>query len=434
MIEEASLARRHAAMKPAKPTPTKSMAAAPGRAGKGLNPLVPIAGVAILLALGALVIATRYLPSDGESLPALRERASILIDSNQMAEAQPLIDRLMAAPSPTDEDRLIVAIAAKKLGRPDEASASLAKIEDTSPIGPRARYIQGQIERERFRVRKAEEYLLHALELDPNLASARGELIYIYGMQLRRQELSEQFRKLLEIRPLSFQEVFLWCLSRRVDWDPESVITELTSYHEADPDDRISSISLAESLRQATRFDEADKVLGTLPADDPEAIALRARVALDRGDPQKAETLLKAGDPLYAGIAKLRGRLALSRRDWPRAAEQFGIAIRDMPEDRDTLFGLGHSLTQLGETKEAEGYIEKARAQDQLNAFVERAANHQNRNDPELVRSLGAACERVGRRPEARAWYQILIAKNPLDRDAQAALFRLKDPRGPTTP
>jgi hypothetical protein len=39
---------------------------------------------------------------------------------------------------------------------------------------------------------------------------------------------------------------------------------------------------------------------------------------------------------------------------------------------------------------------------------------------------LGAACAAVGRRAEARGWYMLAISRNPLDNEAQRALFELQ--------
>ena len=69
---------------------------------------------------------------------------------------------------------------------------------------------------------------------------------------------------------------------------------------------------------------------------------------------------------------------------------------------------------------------EESRRLDTLQVLIDKAASHANRNDPDLVRKLGAACEAVGRIPEARGWYRIAVAENPLDARTQAALNRLK--------
>jgi tetratricopeptide (TPR) repeat protein len=356
-----------------------------------------------------------------------RAEATELLRQGKVAEARPLIDRLLARPNPGDEDRLLHGLALKDAHRPDEALAVLDQIPDRSSQGAIARLAQGQIERQRNRVARAERYLLRALERNPKLIEARNELIYIHGMRLQRRPLSEQFRRLAELRTLEFGEVFLWCLTRRVDWDPAALHDELRRYVEADPEDRVSRLALADNERQLTRFDDALATLEPLPNDDPEARALRARIALDRGDAATAEALLRDGPRDHPALARLRGRLALARRDWNEAVEHYRLAVAKEPDDRDALFGLGHGLAQLGHTEEAQPHLQAAQALDHLATLVERAASVRNRDDPDLIRALGAACEAVGRRPEARCWYTLLIARDPLDADAQRALFRLQD-------
>jgi Flp pilus assembly protein TadD len=57
---------------------------------------------------------------------------------------------------------------------------------------------------------------------------------------------------------------------------------------------------------------------------------------------------------------------------------------------------------------------------------MQRAALAEARKDPKLLRALGAACGAVHRLPEARAWFKLAIALDPLDNEAQQALFRLE--------
>jgi hypothetical protein len=57
---------------------------------------------------------------------------------------------------------------------------------------------------------------------------------------------------------------------------------------------------------------------------------------------------------------------------------------------------------------------------------MQRAALPNARKDPKLLRELGAACEAVHRLPEAKAWWKLAIGLDPLDNEAQQALFRLE--------
>jgi hypothetical protein len=48
--------------------------------------------------------------------------------------------------------------------------------------------------------------------------------------------------------------------------------------------------------------------------------------------------------------------------------------------------------------------------------------------DADLHRKMGAASEAVGRSTEAREWYRLAIALDPLDSESQHGLYRLVKP------
>ena len=170
---------------------------------------------------------------------------------------------------------------------------------------------------------------------------------------------------------------------------------------------------------QLGRHDDVEAILSALPGSDPEARAIRARSALERGDVAAAAALLAEGPADHPGLARLRGRLALARRQGAEAVRHFRAALAAEPDDRDALSGLGAALRLVGDAAAAEPVEKAARDLDRLGGLIQRAASSANRNDPRLLHDLGAACEAVGRRPEARAWYRLAIAQDPLDRESQ---------------
>ena len=89
---------------------------------------------------------------------------------------------------------------------PDAALADLPRVPDDHLAAAKARLLAGQIELRRDRVRRAEEWFLEAIRLDSRLVQAHRELIYIYGMQLRRAELSAQFLALSQPRPADIRQ------------------------------------------------------------------------------------------------------------------------------------------------------------------------------------------------------------------------------------
>src|SRR5262249_45717464 len=145
------------------------------------------------------------------------------------------------------------------------------------------------------------------------------ELIYIYGMQLRRAELGNQFRALAQLGPLSFGDAFVWTLTQGFPWDPAEMVKTLESFVKADPADRWSRVGLAESLRELGQLDQAEQVLRALDEADPEARAARARLALDRGDVAAVASLLAAGPADHPELELMRGRIALLNHQVPAA-------------------------------------------------------------------------------------------------------------------
>ena len=77
--------------------------------------------------------------------------------------------------------------------------------------------------------------------------------------------------------------------------------------------------------------------------------------------------------------------------------------------------------------------LEEARRHERLGSLVQKAAAEVNRNDLGLIRDLGDACAAVGRIPEARAWYNLAVSRDPLDTRSQQGLARLREAGGPSS-
>jgi tetratricopeptide (TPR) repeat protein len=330
----------------------------------------------------------------------------------------------------TSADRLLRAEIDHELGRDDAALAALGAIPDSDPLAAQARQLAGSIERQRGRMRYAEAFLREALRLDPELIQARGELVFIYGMQARRAELNEQVRELAARIPLDQSAVFLWTVSNVDIWVNETIRSDLESYLAADPGDRWSRLALAAVLLHQNELDAAEAALAPLAADDLEARALRGRIALDRSRPDEARALLAGAPEDHVGIACVRGKLASRAGDLAEAARQYGIAARLDPTRLEAAQGLALALGRLGRTEEAAEALDRAKRLRALSALLDRAHGSDGRKDRTLPRQLGAACEAIGRLAEAKAWYQIAVNLDPLDDQAQQALFRLREHPG----
>jgi tetratricopeptide (TPR) repeat protein len=379
----------------------------------------------LLITVSPVVVAVFLATRPSRDPAKLYREAQAALRSGRPTRADRLMRQLAEVRVPRDEDWMLRSRIATANGQTSKALAGLARIRDASPLGPEARLSAGQLELRQHHARAAESQLRRALELDPKLVQARRELIYLYGTQIRGRELSRQVEALAEATTITFRDVFLWCLSRGFDWDPVEQVPDLEAFVKADSADRWSRLALADSLQNLARLDEAEQVLAHLPEQDPDARVARARIAMARDQLERASALLEGAVQDHLGVSRLRGRLALSHGDGPTALRHFRAAEKLDPFDRDTLRGLAQALSITGEQAEAGRYARLAQKYDALSSLLQRAGTPYGRRDPALPGQLGAACEDLGLIPEARAWYKLAVARNPLDQTAQQALYRL---------
>ncbi len=353
--------------------------------------------------------------------------AEAYLKAERVDLAEAVANRLARLRAPTPLDNMLWAQIQIAHGRGDEAIERLMQVPDDYQAAAQARLLAGQVELRRHRARFAEHFFRKAIRLDPKLVTAHKELIYIFGFQLRRAELNGEFLALSQVTDLTFDNVFHWCLMRTALWEPSTALQELLLFVEADPEDRWSRLAIADNYRRQGLMDEADNVIAPLPDSDPDALAIRVMLAIDRHDEEKAEQLLASGPDDHPTLARMRGRLALAHRNGPGAVRWFRLAYVNAPDDRDALLGLVNALTMVGDDKTAAPLREIAKNFELVNSLVQRAAMASERGNAKLLRDLGAACAAAGRDPEARGWYRLAIARDPLDIESQRALFQIEN-------
>jgi tetratricopeptide (TPR) repeat protein len=377
------------------------------------------------IVLGVLALG-RFALRKAENPDAIWLAGQEYLKAGRIDLAETASNRLGRIREPTLLDHMLKAQLDIALGLEDSAVEELMRIPDQHVMAPQAQLMAGQVELRRHRARFAEEHFRKATQLDPQLVQAHRELIYILGFQLRRKELNAEFLALSRITELTFENVFHWCLMRTALWEPATALEELLRFVQADPDDRWSRLAIADNYRRMGLLDDAENIIARLPNSDVDALALRVMLAVDRHEDDEARQLLEIGPATHPLMAKLRGRLALAEHDGPRAVRLFRLAYKELPDDRDALFGLINALTLVGDERSAAPLREAARNFEMINSVVQRAANPKERESIKLLHELGAACAAAGRYPEARAWYRVAISRDPLDIEAQQALYQVE--------
>jgi predicted Zn-dependent protease len=377
-------------------------------------------GTIVALALGLAALASAKPDPD-------RLWLSIQEDwkAGRLDRARDEMNRLLQIRPATDEHYMMLAQLAVARGRDAEALEPLAHVEDRSPMAAKARAWEGKIELRNRRARKAEQALLRAVRLDPEDPAPRRDLILLYCMQKRRRELSEQFAALSRLTPLDFNQMLLWSSSLASSWDPSEAAPILEGFVEADPDDRISRLMLADAYRRLQRVDDVKAIVSPLPSSDPEVRAILARIAVARGDAAEAERLTGDDADRHPVLARMRATLELKRRDLRSAIKHLRAAAAADPHNRTVLYQLGDALIRLGDVEEGRRYVSSSKEHNALYELLERIEEPGARNDGQLLTHIAGAALRVGLRAEARNWYLLALQLDPTKAEIQKALYHL---------
>jgi tetratricopeptide (TPR) repeat protein len=340
-------------------------------------------------------------------------------------EAGTTLRRIGRFRAKTALDRVLQAQLDSAHGRTDDALEALALVPDGDPMAGQAAMMAGRLERARNRLRAAEAHLRHAVRVEPGLIEAHKELIYVFGVQLRRREVDAAFRALARRARLTHFDLFTWAQTHSSTWAPD-IADDLQAFIDAVPDDRPSRLALAEVLLdQPGQAERVERLLDALPATDPDALALRVGLALHRGQLDEAEALLRRGPEDHPGLARYRGRLAMARKDFAAAVVHFRAALGPEPYNRTANFEFGQALALSGDRQAAAPYLDRARRLDEFFNLINRIRSPSQENHPHDLTRIAVACESAGLIEEARHWYELAVGRDPLDSRAQRGLYRL---------
>jgi tetratricopeptide (TPR) repeat protein len=405
---------------------TPELHPAPGMSSNRIRTRRSFAWVAVISLALAIVGVVAVWPRTRVNPQRLWDEAQNALKSGDLATAQAKLVSIGRLRAPTNFDWSLRAQIAVASGRPDEALAALSHIPEGDRLAAQAFLMAGRIERQRNRMPAAEANFRKALACDPGLIEAHKELIFILGMQLRRREVDATFKALSRLTPLSHHELVTWGITHFTVW-VENSAEQLEAFIQADPEDRYSRLSLATAfLRSPEMETRVDEILKPLPPSDPAAAALRIELKLNRGRVDEAMELLEGAAGDDPRLARIRGRVALMRRDHKAAIRHFQDALTEEPYDRVSLTELGKSLLLSGDKSTAETYLARARRLDDVYDLFNWVRRPDQENQPSDLTEFGRACEAAGLLDEARGWYLLAIGRDPLNADAQQALQRLR--------
>jgi tetratricopeptide (TPR) repeat protein len=409
---------------------TPELHSALGMGGNRIRPWRPLAGVTVISLALAIVLVAVVWPRTRVNPQRLWDEAQNALKSGELATAEAKLVSIGRLRTPTVFDWSLRAQIAVAKGRLEDALSALGHIPQDGLLAAQAFLMAGRIERQRNRMPAAEADFRKALACDPGLIEAHKELIYILGMQLRRREVDAEFKALSRLTPLSHHELFTWGLTHfsfLYNVRTHDTAEHLESFILANPEDRYSRLALAAILLKSPEMESrVEQTLEPLPRSDPEATALRIELKLEHGRIDEAMAMLQdapVGDP---HLARIRGRVALMRGDHAAAIRHFQDALSDEPYDRVSLSELGKALSLKGD-QSAERYLAQARRLDDVYDLLSRVRRPDRENQASDLTQFGRACESAGLLAEARGWYLLAIARDPLNAEAQQGLRRLRE-------
>jgi tetratricopeptide (TPR) repeat protein len=184
--------------------------------------------------------------SQAAEVAALLVEAERAMDTKAHRTARKLIQEVLSRDPENSKALLYQAAFLEQDGDLTKALEHVSRISDLpASFGATARYMEGKIHLQQNKIRLAEERFLHSLRLNPNYVPPAQELIQLYALQLRGDDLTSTLKRLREVRPLSVQQQAMILLAGREIVEQSLAIPTLTAFLAEDPTDVQSIIALA---------------------------------------------------------------------------------------------------------------------------------------------------------------------------------------------
>lgn len=324
---------------------------------------------------------------------------------------------------------------ADRAGDAASAAAILSAVPDSDPQASRARYLEGLVHRNAYRLDDAERAFRASAKIDPKMVEAHRNLIGLLGVEHRGTDQAEALQAWIRtgfgaIEPLRLlgQSVVVippGTLDKTTD---EGTILERALT--AQPESRHLRPALARFLRNRGESDAASKLLDDWLSNHQDDIAARVEklvTLVESGDDDAAETFASTIAEPSREIPEFwicMGDLNRNRKKWEEAADCYRKASSIDSRNPETYYRLAECLRSSGRLDESARYLKK---HADLRRLAETAAAvDANRPDLSAIMQAARSCAELGRTFEARAWVNEALR---LDRDhpeARALLTRIE--------
>jgi len=318
---------------------------------------------------------------------------------------------------------LLAARTARRAGRFDEAERHLSRLQSLRGPSEQSALEWAMLSVERGDMGLSEGYLKSTVGPEhPDAAVVYEALARGYLLTGRAVELLDCTDKWLKVRPGETHALYY----RGRAWERLGNWAEAADAHrravEADPENADARLHLAQLLllidQDVAPAAEHFEWLRARRPSDPDVILGLAQCQKALGHPDAARDLLDgllAARPDHPRALTQRGRLALDEGDPARAEEWLRRAFALAPEDREALNSLIRALVAQDKQKEAHELqlrlerltVDLARYQELVIAVAKDPGNLAQRTE------AAAICLRLGRNADARRWLATVFQIDP---------------------
>ena len=209
---------------------------------------------------------------------------------------------------------------------------------------------------------------MQVLAAEPENLVANERLAYVLGLQGRAGEAAVHRLALLRQGKVLPLQLVLLALGDTADENPETA----AEFHQAHPDDVMACLAVARIAAQREQLADSQKWLTKVVAERPDLARAQAwlgRVLLRSGGPAACaawEAALPPNADDSPDIWFVRGDVARQNDQLRAAVRCYGETVRREPNHLAALYALARALRSVGQTQQAEPFLERARSVEQL--------------------------------------------------------------------
>ena len=378
----------------------------------------------------------RIIAIDPKNVAALLRMADLAANSDDEAQATSLLNQAVKAAPTNVTPRLALANYQFTRGKYPEAQTTVNSVLQMSRDNTEALALQGQIHTAKGAKKEAVETFRQLVTKEPQSAGAQLLLASALNANGDKFGTESALRRAVEYAPTSTQARGALIQFQVEAGKPEDALATARAYATKYPGID-GDMLVTETLIRLKRYDEASAILAKSHAAKPNNrfVTRMSQIAVTTGDASKALKILSdwlAKNPNDVTIRQQYASLLLVTGNSPAARKEFEAVLKVVPDDPVSLNNLGWIIQKedparaitlvtravtlaprTAEIVDTLGWM-KIQGSDRPGGLkLLQRARALDKDNPQIGYHLAVALDQSGKRAEAKALLQSVLARNP---------------------